>query len=81
MIRWNVRPIAERKGWNIGQFAEASGIAYSSALDLWHGRPRRIDLAVLGRLCDALECSPSDVLVKEGASAESPAFSSALVAA
>lgn len=65
MIKWNVRTIAESKGWNIGQLAEAAEIAYSSALDLWHGRPRRVDLAVLNRLCNALECSPCDVLAYE----------------
>lgn len=62
LITWKVRQAAESRGWNIGQLAEKAEIAYSSALDFWHGRPRRVDLAVLNRLCNALECRPCDLL-------------------
>lgn len=65
MIRWKVRQLAEARGWNIGQLAEEAEIAYSSALDFWHGRARRVDLAVLNRLCNALECRPGDVFEYE----------------
>lgn len=61
-IKWRVKKLAEARGMNIGQLAEASGMAYSSAIDYWHGRARRVDLATLERLCEALACTPSDVL-------------------
>ena len=61
MVRWKVRQQAEAQGWNIGRLAEEAKIAYSSALDIWHGRARRIDLAVLNRVCNALKCTPGDV--------------------
>lgn len=65
MIRWKIRQLAEAKGWNIGQLAEEAEIAYSSALDFWHGRPRRVDLAVLNRLCNALGVGPCEVFEYE----------------
>jgi DNA-binding Xre family transcriptional regulator len=46
---------------NIGHLADKAEIAYSSALDLWHGRAQRISLAVMNRLCNALECTPCDL--------------------
>jgi putative transcriptional regulator len=61
-IRWRVKKLAEARGMNVSQLAEASGMAYSSALDYWHGRARRIDLITLERLCEALAATPSEVL-------------------
>ena len=60
-IKWRVKKLAETRGMNISQLAEASGMAYSSAIDYWHGRARRIDLATLERLCEALGATPSDI--------------------
>lgn len=60
-IRWRVRKLAEAKGMNISQLAEASGMAYSSVLDYWHNRGRRIDLINVERLCRALDCTPADL--------------------
>lgn len=61
-IRWRVRKLAEAKGMNISQLAEkCEGMAYSSALDYWHGRARRIDLRTLDKLCEALTCTPCDI--------------------
>lgn len=60
-IKWRVKRIAEARGMNVSQLAEAGGMAYSSALDYWHGRARRIDLATLERICEALKCTPCDV--------------------
>jgi putative transcriptional regulator len=59
--RWRVRKLAEAKGMNISQLAEASGMAYSSVLDYWHNRGRRIDLLNVERLCKALDCTPADL--------------------
>lgn len=61
MIKWKVRKLAESRGMNIGQLAEASEMAYSSALDFWHGRAQRVSIPVLNRLCNALGCTPCDI--------------------
>ena len=61
-IRWRVRRLAEAKGMNISQLAaKCEGMAYSSAIDYWHGRARRIDLKTLEKLCEALECQPCEI--------------------
>lgn len=64
-IRLAVRELAERRGLNIRQLSERVGISYDTALDFWHGRQRRIDLAVLTRLCMELQCKPGDILILE----------------
>ena len=46
----------------LGPPAECAEIAYSTALDLWHGRAERISLGVLNRVCNALETTPCEVL-------------------
>lgn len=61
-IRWQVKKLAEDRNMNISQLAEASGMAYSSVLDFWHGRNRRIDLTNIERLCKALSCTPADLM-------------------
>ena len=65
MIKFRVREIAEGKGRNIQALADKSEIAYSTILDLWHDRVRRIDKLTLNRLCVALEVSPGDLIVRE----------------
>lgn len=60
-IKWKVRQLAEQKGMNVSQLSEATGMAYSSALDYWHGNARRIDLRTMERLCKALECQPCEL--------------------
>ncbi|KPV51025.1 hypothetical protein SE17_23585 [Kouleothrix aurantiaca] len=64
-VRLAVRELAEQRGMNIRQLSEKVGISYDTALDFWHGRQRRIDLAVLTRLCVELRCTPCDVLILE----------------
>ncbi len=58
MVRFLVRELAEERGWTISKLAEVSGIAYSSALDLWYDRPQRIDKKTIERLCIALNVQP-----------------------
>lgn len=61
-ISLRVREVAEKRGMNIRQLANAAGISYDTALDVWHGRQRRIDLPMLAGLCKALQCTPGDLL-------------------
>jgi DNA-binding Xre family transcriptional regulator len=44
------------------QLAEQAGINKNTATALWHGRPTRVDLPTLERLCKALECRLEDIL-------------------
>ena len=60
-IEWRVRELAEARGWNISDLARETGMAYSSALDLWYGRPRRIDFPTLEKLINSLGATPNDI--------------------
>lgn len=62
-LKWTVQEAARRVGiTKASQLAERVGIAPGTATDLWYGRPLRIDLATLQKLCDALQCTPNDLL-------------------
>lgn len=65
MIRLRVKEVAEGQGLNIQALAVKSGIAYSTILDLWHDRARRIDKNTLSRLCEALGVGAGDLVVYE----------------
>ena len=64
MFTWKVKEIAEQRGvMSAVQLAERAGIAPGTATALWYGRPTRIDLPTLGRICKALKCTPDQILV------------------
>lgn len=64
VIKLRVREVAEAKGLNIQDLANKSQIAYSTVLDFWHDRTRRIDKSTLNRLCEALEVGPGELIVR-----------------
>jgi putative transcriptional regulator len=64
-IKWQVRKLAENRGLTVSQLAEQASIAPGTATSLWHGRPLRVDLPTLERICTLLNCTPGDVLVLE----------------
>jgi len=61
-IKWRVREVALQKGLTSMQLAELAGINKNTATALWHGRPTRVDIPTLERLCKALECRIEDIL-------------------
>ena len=62
MIRLRVQEVAQRQGiTTITELAAQANLAYDTAADFWHGRMKRVDLAVLDRLCKALHCRVEDV--------------------
>ena len=69
MARGRVRLVADRvlqeRGMTIYQLAQRTGLAYPTAYRLVRKSPRRIDMATLATLCEALQCSPGDLLVYE----------------
>lgn len=44
------------------QLANVSGMNYAICYRLWHGQSTQISLITLARVCDALSCTPGDVL-------------------
>lgn len=65
MIKFRVRELAEQRGLNMQALADKSGVAYSTVLDLWHDRVKRIDKTTLNKICVALEVQPGDVLIRD----------------
>jgi DNA-binding Xre family transcriptional regulator len=64
MFTWRVRDVARERGiTSATQLAEIAGIAIGTATALWYGRQTRVDLPILGRVCKALGCMPSEILV------------------
>jgi len=63
MFTWKVKEVALRQGITSAvQLAEQADIAIGTATALWYGRQTRVDLPILGRVCRALKCVPSDIL-------------------
>lgn len=61
MVKLRIRELAEAQGLNIQELANRSGIAYSSALDLWYDRVQRIDKKTIARVSKALGVRPGDL--------------------
>ncbi len=65
MIKLRVREIAEGKGMTMQALSDKSGIAYSTIIDWWYDRARRIDKNTLNALCAALGVEPGELIVRE----------------
>jgi DNA-binding Xre family transcriptional regulator len=70
VIRSKLAEIAEAKGFNRHSLSVATGLSYSSVVDLWLDRTRRIDKDTLNRLCRVLGVQPGDLLIYEATAAE-----------
>lgn len=46
--------------------AVRSGLSYPTLMGLYHDQSRQISFPVLVKLCEALECTPGDLLALEG---------------
>ena len=63
MFTWKVKEVALERGITSAvQLAELADIAIGTATALWYGRQTRVDLPILGRVCKALRCVPSEIL-------------------
>lgn len=66
MFKWRVQEVARQRGIKSSvELAARAGVAPGTAVNLWYGRPLRIDLPTLARICTTLQCTPNDVLVSE----------------
>lgn len=63
-----LRELLEERGMTQTELHTRTGLAYSTINDLYHNKTRRIELATLDLLCEALECGVGDILhhVPEG---------------
>ena len=61
-FKWRVREVAMKQGLTSMLLADRAGINKNTATALWHGRPTRVDLPTLERICNALQCRVEDIL-------------------
>lgn len=65
MVKLTIREAAEARGITTAyQLQKAMGVQPGMAARLWKGEPEMIALKTLDRLCKALECGLTDLLVR-----------------
>lgn len=63
MIRFRLHKVAaDRDIIRIGVMAERAGLSAQTVSGLWNNNVVRIDLGTLEALCEALDCTPGDLL-------------------
>ena len=64
MVVLKIKDEVDRQGLNIQHFADKAGLAYGTAYGLYKERVRRIDLATLDSICEALNVEPGALFVR-----------------
>lgn len=67
-LRLALKELRTAKGLTQAELARAVGVRQATINDLEHGHTRQRTLEILGRLCDALQCAPGDLIVRTGRS-------------
>lgn len=62
MIKNKLSEILGRKRMMQTELSRLSGISYSAVKKLYKDETKGIDFDTLNKLCNALECTPSDIL-------------------
>jgi len=63
LFRWNIRSMCHLRGIKTQKkLADISGADKNLVNDIWNSRQRSVNIRTLGKLCVALDCTPSDVL-------------------
>lgn len=57
-----VKEVAESKGYTILRLSRESGLAYSTVLQYWHDRLRRLDVEVLQKIAKTLQVSVRELI-------------------
>lgn len=61
-ITWRLDAVLEDRGITAYQLAQLTGLTVPACYNLVKQNPnRRVPLATLEQLCDALECTPADL--------------------
>ncbi len=64
MVIWNVREMAKKRGIKTAaELQKRADINKNTATVLLNGSSLRVDRETLTKLCDALDCTPGELLV------------------
>lgn len=64
MIRFRLNELLEERGQTVYWLWKKTGIRYATIWQMGKGEVARLNLDVLDRVCEALECQPGDLLVR-----------------
>lgn len=64
-LKINLKKLLEDKGMSVNDLAEKAGFSYVTILSMKNGKYKRIGLDTIERLCKALKCELTDLLVWE----------------
>jgi putative transcriptional regulator len=63
VIKFRLHKVAaDRDILKIGEMAELAGLSPQTVSGLWNNNTLRVDLSTLNALCEALNCTPGDLL-------------------
>ena len=62
MIQSNLSEMLGRKRMKMSELSQRAGLNKNTVLNLYHDRSTRIEFEVLNKICNALECTPNDIL-------------------
>ena len=63
MIKNNLRVLLAIRKIRMTELSRISGVGYGTVFGLYHEKITRIEFETLNKLCNALECTPNDLLV------------------
>ena len=63
MIKNNLRVLLAIRKIRMTELSRISGVGYGTVFGLYHEKITRIEFETLYKLCNALECTPNDLLV------------------
>lgn len=64
-IRINLDQLLKAKGYSHREFSRMTGIRHPSISEMCNNATKRIPLENLAKICEALECEISDILILE----------------
>lgn len=60
-VQWQLRQIAETRGFNMHSLAIEAKLSYNTVRPIWQNTARRADLDTIARLVDALNVQPGEL--------------------
>jgi putative transcriptional regulator len=64
MIQLKLNEVLEQRGQTLYWLWKQTGIRYATIWQMGKGKVERLNLDVLDRVCEVLQCQPGDLLVR-----------------
>ena len=65
MVRWQLKELAEERGFNPHSLALEAKLSYNTVRPIWLNQSKRADLDTIGALARVLKVAPGALLVEE----------------